>query len=74
MLRYLEGGGVSLERAYRSVFGKVRLDERGQMGLTSAAVARNLYQNIGTITSETMVQVRMRRRNLAKSRSRSCGG
>ena len=66
VLRYLEGGGVSLERAYRSVFGKVRLDERGQLGLASPAVARNLYQNIGTIASETMVQVRMRRRNLGE--------
>ncbi|HEY1765664.1 MAG TPA: DEAD/DEAH box helicase [Opitutaceae bacterium] len=66
VLRYLEGGGVSLERAYRSVFGKVRLDDRGQMELASAAVARSLYQNIGTITSESMVQVRLRRRNLGE--------
>jgi ATP-dependent Lhr-like helicase len=66
VLRYLEGGGVSLERAYRTVFGKVRLDDQGRLVLTSAAVARNLYQNIGTITSETMVQVRLRRRNLGE--------
>jgi ATP-dependent helicase Lhr and Lhr-like helicase len=66
VLRYLEGGGVSLERAYRAVFGKVRLDGEGRLGLTSPAVARGLYQNIGTITSETMVQVRLRRRNLGE--------
>jgi len=66
VLRYLEGGGVSLERAYRAVFGKVRLDEGGHLALPSPAVARSLYQNIGTITSEAMVQVRLRRRNLGE--------
>jgi ATP-dependent Lhr-like helicase len=66
VLRYLEGGGVSLERAYRAVFGKVRLDESGHLALPSPAVARSLYQNIGTITSEAMVQVRLRRRNLGE--------
>ncbi len=66
VLRYLEGGGVSLERAYKTLFGKVRVDERGLLGLTSPAVARSLYQNIGTITSEAMVQVRLRRRNLGE--------
>jgi ATP-dependent Lhr-like helicase len=66
VLRYLEGGGVSLERAYKTLFGKVRLDEHGLLGLASPAVARGLYQNIGTITAEAMVQVRLRRRNLGE--------
>jgi len=66
VLRYLEGGGVSLERAYRGLFGKVRLDEAGHLALAAPAVARSLYQNIGTITSENMVQVRMGRRNIGE--------
>ncbi len=66
VLRYLEGGGVSLERAYRTLFGKVRVDEHGLLALPSPAVARSLYQNIGTIVSEAMVQVRLRRRNLGE--------
>src|SRR6185295_1577338 len=66
VLRYLEGGGVSLERNYRDVFGKVQLDPNGQLVLTSPRVARGLYQNIGTITSENMVQVQLGRRNLGQ--------
>jgi ATP-dependent Lhr-like helicase len=66
VLRYLEGGGVSLERAYRGVFGKVVLDSQGRLSLASPAVARNLYQNIGTITTETTVQVRLGRRNMGQ--------
>jgi ATP-dependent helicase Lhr and Lhr-like helicase len=66
VLSYLEGGGASLERAYRDVFGKVVLDDQGHLSLPSPSVARNLYQNIGTITSETMVQVRLGRRNIGQ--------
>lgn len=66
VLRYLEGGGVSLERQYRGLFGKVRLDEAGHLSLPSPAVARSLYQNIGTITSETMVLVQMGRRRIGQ--------
>jgi len=66
VLRYLEGGGLSLERAYRGLFGKVRVDASGHLVLPSAAVARSLYQNIGTITSENMVQVRLGRRNIGE--------
>jgi ATP-dependent Lhr-like helicase len=66
VLRYLEGGGVSLERQYRDLFGKVRLDEAGHLALPSPAVARSLYQNIGTITSENMVQVKHGRRGIGE--------
>ncbi len=66
VLRYLEGGGASLERNYREVFGKVLIDGRGCLTLPSPRVARSLYQNIGTITSESMVQVRLGRRNLGQ--------
>lgn len=66
VLRYLRGGGVSLERNYESVFGKVRLDSSGNLVLTHPRVARDFYQNIGTINSESMVQVRLGRRNLGE--------
>ncbi len=66
VLRYLAGGGVSLEKNYREVFGKVRVDAAGQLVLTSPRVARALYQNIGTINTESMVQVRLGRKNLGQ--------
>jgi ATP-dependent Lhr-like helicase len=67
VLRYREGGGMSLERQYKGLFGKVRLDEAGHLVLSSPAVARSLYQNIGTITSEVMVLVRTSRRRIGQS-------
>lgn len=63
VLRYLEGGGVSLERNYRDTFGKVKLVD-GLLHPASTRVARDYYQNIGTISSDQMVQVRLRGRNL----------
>jgi len=66
IIRYLEGGGVSLERQYRDVFGKVIIDASGHLALPSPRVARNLYQNIGTITTESMVQVQLGRKNLGQ--------
>ena len=66
VLRYLAGGGAALEQRYAEVFGKVRLDERGCLALPSARIARDFYQNIGTISSESMVQVRLGRRNLGQ--------
>jgi ATP-dependent Lhr-like helicase len=66
VLRYLEGGGVSLERNYRSVFGKVRIDERGCLALPLPRVARDYYQNIGTITSDSMISVQLGRRRIGQ--------
>jgi ATP-dependent Lhr-like helicase len=66
VMRYLEGGGVSLERNYRGMFGKVRVDESGNLALYAPSVARSLYQNIGTITSESMVLVRNGRKNVGQ--------
>jgi ATP-dependent helicase Lhr and Lhr-like helicase len=65
VLRYLEGGGVSLERNYRALFGKVRLVD-GQLTLPSPRVARDFYQNVGTIAASPMIQVRLGRRNLGQ--------
>jgi ATP-dependent Lhr-like helicase len=66
VLRYLRGGGLSLERQYEDIFGKIRIDATGLLVLPSPRVARDFYQNIGTINSESMVQVRLGRRNLGQ--------
>ena len=66
VLRYLRGGGVSLERNYEDVFGKVKVDSSGNLVLPHPRVARDFYQNIGTINTESMVQVRLGRRNLGQ--------
>ena len=66
VLRYLRGGGVSLERNYEDLFGKVRLDADGHLVLPHPRVARDFYQNIGTINTESMVQVRLKRRALGQ--------
>ncbi|HWL16708.1 MAG TPA: DEAD/DEAH box helicase [Opitutus sp.] len=66
VLHYLRGGGASLERNYENVFGKVRVDESGCLSLPHPRVARAFYQNIGTINTESMVQVRLGRRNLGQ--------
>jgi ATP-dependent helicase Lhr and Lhr-like helicase len=66
VLHYLQGGGASLEKNYQSVFGKVRVDHRGCLVLTAPRIARDFYQNIGTIASESMVQVQLGRRKLGQ--------
>lgn len=66
VLHYLAGGGTALEKQYHARFGKVRLDARGCLVLTSGRVARDFYQNIGTIATESMVQVQLGRRTLGQ--------
>jgi len=66
VLHYLRGGGASLEKNYEAVFGKVRIDHRGCLVLTAPRVARDFYQNIGTIATESMVQVQLGRRKLGQ--------
>ncbi len=66
VLHYLAGGGAALERQYQNIFGKVRLDARGCLVPAGPRVTRDYYQNIGTIASESMVQVRLGRRNLGQ--------
>ena len=61
--RYLEGGGASLEKAYGPIFGKVVKIE-GKLQVTGTKVSREYFQNVGTILSESMVQVRLGRRVL----------
>jgi ATP-dependent Lhr-like helicase len=66
VLHYLAGGGAALERQYQAVFGKVRVDERGHLAPAGPRVARDYFQNIGTIATESMVQVQLGRRNLGQ--------
>jgi ATP-dependent helicase Lhr and Lhr-like helicase len=66
VLRYLEGGGTSLERNYQSLFGKIRVDARGHLVLAAPRIARDFYQNVGTIATESMVQVQLGRRKLGQ--------
>ena len=64
ILHYLQGGGRSLEKAYAHLFGKISLDAEGHLALPSPKIARDFYQNVGTIASEAHVTVRLGRRNL----------
>jgi ATP-dependent helicase Lhr and Lhr-like helicase len=65
VLRYLEGGGTSLEAAYRTVFGKIRLVD-GVLTVPVPRVARDFWRNVGTINTENMVEVRLRGRTLGQ--------
>lgn len=64
IVRYLRGGGRSLEKAYAHLFGKITVDAEGRLALPAPKVARDFYQNVGTIASEAHVTVRLGRRNL----------
>jgi ATP-dependent Lhr-like helicase len=66
VLRYLEGGGASLEKQYTPVFGKITRGADGALGVPSPGTARDLYQNVGTISAESMVQVKVKRRTIGQ--------
>jgi ATP-dependent helicase Lhr and Lhr-like helicase len=63
IVRYLEGGGESLEKQYAGQFGKLRVDD-DLISLANPRVAREFLSNIGTIVSESFVDVFLRRRRL----------
>ena len=63
IVQYLEGGGASLRKQYAGMFGKVRLEE-GVISLAHPRVARDFLVNIGTIVSESFVDVFLGRRRL----------
>ena len=65
VVRYLEGGGNSLERNYREVFGKIVVID-GLLKIPKPKVAREFYQNVGTISTDQMIQVKLKRRNLGQ--------
>lgn len=63
ILRYLAGGGASLEKQYVGVFGKIWVEE-GLISLAHPRIAREFLVNIGTIHSEGFIDVLLRRRRL----------
>ena len=63
ILEYLEGGGAALEKQYRGVFGKIRVDD-DVISLAHPRIAREFLINIGTIHSEGFIDVLLRRRRL----------
>lgn len=65
ILRYLAGGGRSLETAYRPTFGKL-VERDGRLELPHPRVARDVWQNVGTINTEAMIQVRLGTRRLGQ--------
>ncbi|PTX94309.1 DEAD/DEAH box helicase [Opitutus sp. ER46] len=66
VLRYLRGGGAALEANYEALFGKVRVDALGLLTLPAPRVAREFFQNVGTIATESMVQVQLGRRKIGQ--------
>ncbi len=63
ILQYLTGGGVSLEKQYAGVFGKIEVND-GTIALAHPRIARDFLVNIGTILSESFIDVFLRRRRL----------
>jgi ATP-dependent Lhr-like helicase len=63
IIRYLEGGGVSLQKQYAGLFGKIRICD-GVISLAHPRIAREFLVNIGTITSDSFVDVLLHRRRI----------
>jgi len=65
VVHYLRGGGRSLEKQYAADYGKLLVDPAtGGLSLPSARVARDYLVNIGTIPTEGLTSVFLRRRRL----------
>lgn len=65
LLRYLEGGGRSLEKQYRDNFGKVIWLE-DKLAVPNKKVEREYLANVGTIHTEGMVNVILGKRRLGQ--------
>ncbi len=63
LIRYLEGGGESLQRQYRDTFGKI-VEKDGLYVTPSKKVERDYLVNVGTIHADGMVNVLLGRRRL----------
>jgi ATP-dependent Lhr-like helicase len=63
IVQYLQGGGESLRKQYAGLFGKIVLED-GVISLAHPRVARDFLANIGTIVSESFVDVFLKRRRL----------
>lgn len=65
ILRYLEGGGASLEAQYRATFGKIEIRD-GLLTTVSKAVERSYLVNVGTIAAAGAVRVVLDHRSLGE--------
>lgn len=65
VLRYLQGGGQSLEGRYRETFGKVIIQD-GFLATASKAVERNYLANVGTIAAGGAISVLMGSKRLGE--------
>jgi ATP-dependent helicase Lhr and Lhr-like helicase len=63
IVHYLAGGGRSLQKQYAGLFGKISVQD-GIISLAHPRIAREFLVNIGTITSDSFVDVLLRRRRL----------
>ncbi len=63
VVEYLEGGGRSLAKAYADTFGKLSVID-GQLFAATPRVGRDYMVNVGTIASEGLVDVILKRRRL----------
>ncbi len=63
ILGYLEGGGASLARQYRGIFGKIKVED-DLISLANPRVEREFLLNVGTIVSEGYVSVLLHHRRL----------
>ena len=63
VVEYLEGGGRSLAKAYADTLGKIQR-VHGALFVISPRAARDYLVNVGTIASEGLVDVTLRRRRL----------
>jgi ATP-dependent Lhr-like helicase len=66
ILRYVMGGGRSLEAQYRETFGKIIEGEDGILCTPSKKVERDYLVNIGTIASEGAVRVYLGSRRIGE--------
>ncbi len=64
IVRFLEGGGRSLERQYREDFGKIHRNDDGFLVVASKRVERDHLVNIGTIVTEEAITVLRGRKRL----------
>ncbi len=65
VLRYLEGGGASLEAQYSETFGKICVID-GRLSVPHKRVERDYLVNVGTIHSDGMVNVLLGKRRLGQ--------
>ena len=66
VVRYLEGGGNSLEKNYRDVFGKIVIVDGSTEDSETKGCQGSFIKNVGTISTDQMIQVKLKRRNLGQ--------